>query len=72
MLTVTPWLIRNALTFSGTPITEYRAPPLLGQNTEEVLQSTLGYSEAKLAELRSASIIQQAAAPGAGVTAKAS
>ena len=27
-------LIRNALTFSGTPVKEYRAPPLLGADTE--------------------------------------
>jgi crotonobetainyl-CoA:carnitine CoA-transferase CaiB-like acyl-CoA transferase len=53
-------LIRNALTFSGTPVKEYRAPPLLGQNTEEVLKGKLGYSDAKLAELRKAGIIQQA------------
>src|SRR6516165_8057688 len=32
-------LIRNALTFSETPITDYRAPPLLGENTQEVLGS---------------------------------
>ncbi|MFN5450897.1 CaiB/BaiF CoA transferase family protein, partial [Bradyrhizobium sp.] len=32
-------LIRNALTFSGTPITEYRAPPLLGADTQDVLSS---------------------------------
>ena len=24
-------LIRNAITFSGTPVKEYRAPPLLGR-----------------------------------------
>jgi crotonobetainyl-CoA:carnitine CoA-transferase CaiB-like acyl-CoA transferase len=53
-------LIRNALTFSETPIKDYRAPPLLGQNTEEVLKDKLGYSEAKLAELRRSGIIQQA------------
>ncbi len=32
-------LIRNPLTFSGTPITEYRAPPLLGANNAEVLSA---------------------------------
>jgi crotonobetainyl-CoA:carnitine CoA-transferase CaiB-like acyl-CoA transferase len=52
-------LVRNALTFSGTPIKDYRAPPLLGQHTEEVLKGKLGYDEAKLAELRKAGIIQQ-------------
>ena len=53
-------LIRNALTFSETPITEYRAPPLLGQNTNDVLKAKLGYNEAKLAELAKEKIIQQA------------
>ena len=30
-------LIRNPITFSGTPVKDYRAPPLLGENTSEVL-----------------------------------
>jgi crotonobetainyl-CoA:carnitine CoA-transferase CaiB-like acyl-CoA transferase len=45
-------LIRNALSFSETPVTEYHAPPLLGEHTGEVLSSRLGYDEAKLAELK--------------------
>jgi crotonobetainyl-CoA:carnitine CoA-transferase CaiB-like acyl-CoA transferase len=53
-------LIRNALTFSETPITEYRAPPLLGQNTNDVLKTKLGYSDTRLAELAKEKIIQQA------------
>jgi crotonobetainyl-CoA:carnitine CoA-transferase CaiB-like acyl-CoA transferase len=53
-------LIRNALTFSETPITEYRAPPLLGQNTNDVLKNKLGYSDARFAELAQEKIIQQA------------
>jgi crotonobetainyl-CoA:carnitine CoA-transferase CaiB-like acyl-CoA transferase len=44
-------LIRNALSFSETPVTDYRAPPLLGEHTEDVL-SKLGYDEARLAELK--------------------
>ena len=50
-------LIRNPLTFSGTPIDDYRAPPLLGENTREVLSSALGYDEARLDELKSQGII---------------
>lgn len=53
-------LIRNALTFSETPIKDYRAPPLLGENTNAVLKAKLGYSDAKLAELAGERIIQQA------------
>src|SRR6267142_4322409 len=41
-------LIRNPLTFSGTPVTEYRAPPKLGEHTREILTSKLGYDEGKL------------------------
>jgi crotonobetainyl-CoA:carnitine CoA-transferase CaiB-like acyl-CoA transferase len=47
-------LIRNAITFSGTHVKEYRAPPLLGANTSEVLAS-IGYDEAKVRGLRSVS-----------------
>ncbi|MCK1425816.1 CaiB/BaiF CoA-transferase family protein [Bradyrhizobium sp. 87] len=45
-------LIRNALTFSETPITEYRAPPLLGEHTQEVLANKLAYDEKKIAQLK--------------------
>ncbi|WP_298242009.1 CaiB/BaiF CoA-transferase family protein [uncultured Bradyrhizobium sp.] len=50
-------LIRNALTLSGTPITEYRAPPLLGEHTQEVLGGKLGYDAAKIEELKAQGII---------------
>ncbi len=50
-------LIRNPLTFSGTPVKEYRAPPLLGADTREVLASKLGYDEAKLDALKEQGII---------------
>jgi crotonobetainyl-CoA:carnitine CoA-transferase CaiB-like acyl-CoA transferase len=49
-------LIRNALTFSGTPVKEYRYPPRLGEHTKEVL-ATIGYDEAKLAGLRERKVI---------------
>ncbi|WP_271623604.1 CoA transferase [Bradyrhizobium sp. CCBAU 11430] len=45
-------LIRNALTFSETPITDYRVPPLLGENTLEVLAGKLGYDDVKIAKLK--------------------
>jgi crotonobetainyl-CoA:carnitine CoA-transferase CaiB-like acyl-CoA transferase len=50
-------LIRNPLTFSGTPVTEYRAPPLLGADTREVLASKLGYDGDKLEALKKQGII---------------
>ena len=50
-------LIRNALTLSGTPITEYRAPPLLGEHTSEVLGGKLGYDAAKIEQLKQQGII---------------
>jgi crotonobetainyl-CoA:carnitine CoA-transferase CaiB-like acyl-CoA transferase len=49
-------LVRNALTFSGTPIKDYRAPPLLGADTKDVL-ATIGIDEAKLDELKKQKII---------------
>jgi crotonobetainyl-CoA:carnitine CoA-transferase CaiB-like acyl-CoA transferase len=49
-------LIRNAITFSGTPVKEYRAPPLLGANTSEVLAG-IGYDEAKVKGLKERKVI---------------
>src|SRR6201999_1741348 len=50
-------MIRNPLTFSGTPITDYRAPPLLGEHTREVLSSLPGFDDAKLDALKGQGII---------------
>jgi crotonobetainyl-CoA:carnitine CoA-transferase CaiB-like acyl-CoA transferase len=50
-------LIRNPITFSETPVTDYAAPPLLGQNTEEVLKGKLGFDDARIAELRAAKVV---------------
>jgi crotonobetainyl-CoA:carnitine CoA-transferase CaiB-like acyl-CoA transferase len=49
-------LIRNAISFSGTPVKKYRAPPLLGADTKDVL-ATIGYDEAKLGALKAQKII---------------
>jgi crotonobetainyl-CoA:carnitine CoA-transferase CaiB-like acyl-CoA transferase len=50
-------LIRNALTFSGTPVTEYRYPPRLGEHTSEILCSKLGYDEARIEALKKQRVI---------------
>jgi crotonobetainyl-CoA:carnitine CoA-transferase CaiB-like acyl-CoA transferase len=50
-------LIRNALAFSGTPVTEYRYPPRLGEHTTEILSSKLGYDEAKIQALKKQGVI---------------
>ncbi|WP_426615329.1 CaiB/BaiF CoA transferase family protein [Bradyrhizobium sp. McL0616] len=50
-------LIRNALTFSETPIETYRAPPLLGEHTQEVLGGKLGYDADKIETLKKQGII---------------
>ncbi|MBX9645679.1 MAG: CoA transferase, partial [Xanthobacteraceae bacterium] len=49
-------MIRNPLTFSGTPIKDYRAPPLLGADTKDVL-ATIGIDEAKLEKLKAQKIV---------------
>jgi crotonobetainyl-CoA:carnitine CoA-transferase CaiB-like acyl-CoA transferase len=50
-------LIRNPIAFSETPVKDYRAPPLLGENTREVLASKLGYDDAKLDALKQQGVI---------------
>ena len=47
---------RNPLTFSGTPIKDYRAPPLLGAHTRDVLAS-IGYDDAKVETLKKQGIV---------------
>ena len=43
--------------FSGTPLAEPQAPPLLGADTQGVLTHLLDYDEAKLTELRDKKVI---------------
>ena len=49
--------VANPVRFSATPIAYDRAPPLLGQHTEEVLRERLGLDEARIAELRLGKVI---------------
>jgi crotonobetainyl-CoA:carnitine CoA-transferase CaiB-like acyl-CoA transferase len=48
--------VANPIRFSATPISYEKAPPLLGQHTEEVL-GELGYSEAEIQALEQAGAI---------------
>ena len=49
--------VSNPVEFSVTPVSYHRAPPLLGEHTEEVLREWLGYSAQLIAELREAAAI---------------
>ena len=49
--------VANPIHFSATPVRYDRAPPLLGQHTEEVLRERLGLDEARIAELRREKVI---------------
>jgi crotonobetainyl-CoA:carnitine CoA-transferase CaiB-like acyl-CoA transferase len=50
-------LLRNPLRLSDTPVTDYPAPPLLGQHTREVLAERLGFDEQRLDALAAAHVI---------------
>jgi crotonobetainyl-CoA:carnitine CoA-transferase CaiB-like acyl-CoA transferase len=50
-------LVASPMRFSETPIDYGRAPPLLGEHTEEVLRALLGKSEAEVSRLRAAKVI---------------
>jgi crotonobetainyl-CoA:carnitine CoA-transferase CaiB-like acyl-CoA transferase len=49
-------LIRKPIVFTETPVKDYRAPPLLGENTREVL-TTIGYDDARIDALKREKII---------------
>ncbi|QJD98908.1 CoA transferase [Massilia forsythiae] len=50
-------LVRNPIRMSATPATSERAPPLLGQHTDEVLAEVLGKSGDEIAALRADKVI---------------
>jgi crotonobetainyl-CoA:carnitine CoA-transferase CaiB-like acyl-CoA transferase len=50
-------LIGNPLKFSETPVSYRKAPPLLGEHTEEVLKEILALEEDRLDALRNAGVI---------------
>ena len=49
--------VANPVRFSATPVEYRRAPPLLGQHTEELLREMLGYTQEKIESLREAGAI---------------
>ncbi|VXB28898.1 CaiB/BaiF CoA-transferase family protein [Massilia sp. 9I] len=50
-------LVRNPIRMSATPATSDKAPPLLGQHTDEVLHDVLGLGEAEIVALRGKGIV---------------
>jgi crotonobetainyl-CoA:carnitine CoA-transferase CaiB-like acyl-CoA transferase len=45
-------MVANPIKFSATPIAHDRAPPLLGEHTDQVLRDVLGIADAELSTLR--------------------
>ncbi len=50
-------LVRNPMRLSASPADTDKAPPLLGQHTDEVLHEVLGRSDAEIAALRAKGIL---------------
>ncbi|QOY95664.1 CoA transferase [Massilia sp. UMI-21] len=50
-------LVRNPIRMSATPATSDKAPPLLGQHTDEVLHDVLGLGEAEITALREKGVV---------------
>ena len=50
-------LVRSPMKMSGTPATSDKAPPLLGQHTDEVLRDVLGRSSDEIAALRARGVV---------------
>jgi formyl-CoA transferase len=50
-------LVGSPMKFSATPVSYERAPPTVGQHTDEVLRELLGYDDKKIAALREKKIV---------------
>lgn len=50
-------IVNRALKFPGDPQPTPTAPPVLGQHTDEILQSILGLTAERIAELRAAKVV---------------
>jgi crotonobetainyl-CoA:carnitine CoA-transferase CaiB-like acyl-CoA transferase len=51
------WMLGNPIKFSRTPVVYRRAPPALGEHTDEVLESLLGMTKEERAILRQQRVI---------------
>ena len=49
--------VSNPVEFASTPVAYEKAPPLLGEHTNEVLRDCLGYSDAEIETLRQSEVI---------------
>ena len=49
--------VSNPVDFEGTPVGYERAPPLLGEHTNEVLHEWLGYSDAEIKALKNLGVV---------------
>ncbi|MEJ2721723.1 MAG: CoA transferase, partial [bacterium] len=52
-------LVGVPIKYSDTPAAIRRHPPLLGEHTDEVLREVLGYSQDRIASLKSGGVIVQ-------------
>jgi crotonobetainyl-CoA:carnitine CoA-transferase CaiB-like acyl-CoA transferase len=50
-------ILTNPIRMNGEPLGNYRAPPVLGQDTEAVLQETLGFGPEQIVALRAEGVI---------------
>jgi crotonobetainyl-CoA:carnitine CoA-transferase CaiB-like acyl-CoA transferase len=50
-------LVSSPIKLSATPVRTDRPPPLLGEQTDEVLRTLLGYSEAHISALKEGQVI---------------
>jgi len=50
-------LVRSPMRMSATPATSDKAPPLLGEHTDEVLRDVLGKTDAEIAALREGGVV---------------
>jgi crotonobetainyl-CoA:carnitine CoA-transferase CaiB-like acyl-CoA transferase len=50
-------LVRSPMRMSATPATSDKAPPLLGEHTDDVLRAVLGKSDEEIAALRAGGVV---------------